>query len=165
MVATAKQIRQLGSGSPATPASGDYVPFQGAADGVTRFATLLGLLSAGASNMYSLPQSAASDNATNVKTTAGTVASLQVYNFAAYPIFLKLYDKANTPSPTADTPVKTIPVPANSTSTNGSGEVINFGPGGLKFVNGIGFAIVKGQAANDDTAVAANDATFNLDYV
>ncbi len=165
MVATAKQIRQLGSGSPAIPASGDYVPFQGAADGVTRFATLLGLLSAGASNMYTLPQSAANNNATNIKATAGTVASLQVYNFAAYPIFLKLYDKTGTPNPATDTPVKTIPVPANSTATNGAGEVLNFGPGGLKFTSGIGFAIVKGQAVNDNTAVAANDATFNLDYV
>jgi hypothetical protein len=118
----------------------------------------------GGATGFTLAQSAASNNATNVKNAAGTLYQIDAYNLAAYPVYIKLYNKATTPAPASDTPVRTIMVPANATPANGAGVVVNFGPAGLALGTGIGYAITKGQAANDNTAVLLGDCTLNGSY-
>jgi hypothetical protein len=55
---------------------------------------------------------AASTNATSLKASAGQAYSIDVFNVAAYPVYLKLYNKASAPTVGTDTPIATIPVPA-----------------------------------------------------
>jgi hypothetical protein len=107
-----------------------------------------------------LPSSAASTNATNVKTTAGRVYSASGKNNAAYDVFLVLYDAStNPPVPGTTTIRKKIVCPA------GQAFVYDW-PVGLSFATGIGYAFTKLVADADATALVAADITaFNLDYV
>jgi len=105
--------------------------------------------------------SAASTNATSVKTSAATVFSCQLGNTGAGVAFVKIYNKASAPTVGTDTPVKTLIVPGNAA---GAGSNPTFGPGG--FALGTGFALaITGLAPNSDTtAVAANQVVVNCDY-
>jgi hypothetical protein len=100
----------------------------------------------------------ATNNAASIKGTPGTVHALHVFNNAGYPLFAKLYDKATAPAPAVDTPKRTIGVQA------GTGRDVLFGTGGLAFAIGIGIALVKGIADNDDTATATADAAIGVEY-
>ena len=104
--------------------------------------------------------SANTTNATVVKASAGTVASIQVYNINASPVYLKLYNMATTPAET-DTPVKRILVPGGTT---GTGSNIPIPAQGLAFSTGIAFRLVAGIADNSTTAVSASEQTVNIDY-
>jgi hypothetical protein len=109
---------------------------------------------------YHLPSSAASNNSTNVKASAGTVYNITVTNTNAAVRYLKLYDKATAPTVGTDTPVMTLGIPPNV-----GGYSVPF-PVGLKFSNGIGFGMVVNAADADNTSVAAGDLVgFNLAYV
>lgn len=105
--------------------------------------------------------SAASTNATSVKASAGTVYSIQVYNINASPRYLKLYNKASSPTVGTDVPVKRIMIPGN---TSGAGSNITIPSCGIKFSTGIAFALTTGIADSDSTGVAANEILVNLDY-
>ena len=105
--------------------------------------------------------SAASTNATSVKSSAGQLGGLQVFNNSANIGYLKLYDKASTPTVGTDTPIKTLLIPAN---TNGAGFTLARGVIGTQFSNGIALAITGGIADNDNTAVAASAFIVNGDY-
>ncbi len=104
--------------------------------------------------------SAASDNATNVKASAGQLYAVQVFNTNASARYLKLYDKATAPTVGTDTPVKTLLIPGNIT---GAGMVLNWDKG-LEFTAGIGFGLTTGIADSDTNAVAANEIAVDLDY-
>lgn len=106
-----------------------------------------------------LASSAASTNATSVKTSAGRVYGLQGMNTAAYDVFLVLYDTAtNPPVPGTTTIRKKITIPA------GAAFAIDF-PVGLTFSTGIGYAFTKLSADSDTTALASGDVLqFNMDY-
>lgn len=102
--------------------------------------------------------STADTNLVNVKNAAGSVAGIEVSNLDTVPIFLKLYNKASAPVLATDTPIKTIMVPAGQTL----------------FLNktyydrhalGISYAITKGIAINDTTALSANLAVVNISYI
>lgn len=100
--------------------------------------------------------SAGSTNATSVKASAGQVYGWTVYNNAAYPIYLKFYNTAGTP--TAGTGVvKTVGVQAGMQLTYSQ-------PLGIAFSTGIGITITKGIADNDATAVLANDCVIDVEY-
>lgn len=99
----------------------------------------------------------ASDNAVNVKASAGYVHFIHAHNINAATRYLKLYDKATAPS-SADTPVMRIPLPPNVPMN------INLDSHPAKFTLGIGFRIVTGIADSDNTAVAANEQVLNLGY-
>lgn len=101
--------------------------------------------------------SANSNNATNVKGSAGQVFGWYLYNANAAVRYLKLYNKATSPTVGTDTPVMTIPIPP------GSAANVEFG-NGIPFGTGIGFGIVTGVADNDNTSVAANEIIVNLFY-
>lgn len=69
-------------------------------------------------------------------------------------IYLKLYDKATTPT-SGDTPAIVMPIPPTM-----AGNV--FDVGGVEFVNGLAFRVTTGIANNNDVAVAASMASVSL---
>lgn len=100
---------------------------------------------------------AATTNATSVKTTAGNVYSIEVSNTTATQFFLKLYNKASAPTVGTDIPIATIPIPASSF------QQFEFGRMGKRFTTGIAFAVTAGIAATDTAAVLAGS-YVNINY-
>jgi hypothetical protein len=99
---------------------------------------------------------AASANAANIKASAGVVYGIDIFNNAAYPIYVKLHNTSGAPTP-------------------GSGVVRAFGvqagvhysktfPLGLAFTTGIGISIVTGITDASAAAVAANDCVVDVEY-
>lgn len=105
--------------------------------------------------------SGASTNATSVKASAGQVYSIYAHNLNAAVRYLKLYNKASSPTVGTDTPVLTLPIPGN---TAGAGFVLDTGGMGIAFATGIALAITTGVADADAGAVAANDIVVNILY-
>lgn len=113
--------------------------------------------SSGTTNNFHLV-AAASTNATSIKTAHAVVYSFDIFNAAAAPRYVKLYNKASAPTVGTDTPLKTIGVPA--------GGHVNFASAlGMSFTTGLALAITTGIADTDATAVAANDVVVDLDYL
>lgn len=104
--------------------------------------------------------SAGSTNATNVKNAAGAIGFIYAVNLNAAVRYLKLYNKASSPTVGTDTPVATLPIPASAT---GAGFMIPI-PGGVGFATGISLALTTGVADADTAAVAANDILIWLGY-
>ena len=104
----------------------------------------------------------ATTNANNVKASAGTLKSVQVYNLGAAAVFLKLYNSATAPTAGSGTPVKRIMIPGNT--AGGAGANFNLPPEGVAFPAGIGFTCTGAIADNDTTAVTAANILINLDY-
>jgi hypothetical protein len=102
--------------------------------------------------------SAATTNATSIKGTAGNLVNVDLFNVAAYDVFVKLYNKASAPTVGTDTPVWTVPIKA------GQGYARTFQLG-KSFPTGIALAITKLQADSDTTAVAAGDVTGAIDWI
>ena len=107
---------------------------------------------------YSRVVSGASTNATNLKASAGGIAAIDLFNVAAYTVFLKLYNKASAPTVGTDIPVWTIPIQA------GGGFSREFLQGEY-FATGIAYAMTKLQADSDTTALAAGDVTGRIKWV
>lgn len=103
--------------------------------------------------------SAATTNATSVKTSAGTLFALIASNTAASPRFIKLYNKASAPTVGTDVPVLTIPIAASATAQ------IDLGTLGYRFATGIALAITGLAADSDTTAIAANEVKVLISYV
>lgn len=99
--------------------------------------------------------SAASDNATVIKTGSGQLHALTVINTSATMYYLKLYDKAVAPT-SGDTPVHTYPIPAGA---SGNGFVVSSGSFGEQYNNGISFRITA-QGADADTGSCAAGAIY-----
>jgi hypothetical protein len=102
--------------------------------------------------------SAASVNNTNLKGSAGRIYNIDVFNVAAYDVFMKFYNKATAPVAGTDTPVWTVPL------KSGTGFARSF-PAGKSFATGIGYAITKLQADSDTTVIAASDVTGAIDWI
>lgn len=100
---------------------------------------------------------AATTNATNLKASAGTISNIDVFNVAAYDVFLKFYNKASAPTVGTDTPVWTVPIKA------GTGYARTF-PFGKWFATGVSYAITKLQADSDTTVLVAGDVTGAIDW-
>lgn len=110
----------------------------------------------GSGSNYNLV-TAASTNLALVKSTAGTLNEITVFNHTAATIYVKLYNKATAPVST-DVPIMVIPVAAGALYT------WEFGQMGKRFLLGIGIGVTGGVANNDATAVAAG-ALINATYV
>lgn len=102
--------------------------------------------------------SAASNNSTALKGSAGQVYDLLACNGSAAVKYVKLYNKATAPTCGTDTPVLRITVPASNCAPPISSNI------GLAFSLGIGYCIVTGVADTDNTAVAANDVFLSIGY-
>ena len=101
-----------------------------------------------------------SNNATVVKSSAGSVAGIRVFNNSGNIAYLKFYNKATTPAPASDTVFDKVLIPAN---TSGAGAAINL-PYGQSFSTGIAFAVVAGFGDTDNTSVAANAFSVTVLY-
>ena len=98
-----------------------------------------------------LASSAASTNATVAKSSAGRLYRVQAFNNATNLLFLKIYNKATTPTVGTDTPIATLALPSKVTYN------LDFDLIGLYCSLGISFAITANAADNDTTAIAASD--------
>jgi hypothetical protein len=122
--------------------------------GLLKFLKAAGVMATGAASPTRLI-AAAGTNATLVKSSAGAVYGWHLYNAAAYPVFLKLYNASTAPTAGSGTPALTIPIPA------GAAANIEFTKG-IAFGTGIGFTITKLAADTDATSVVAGDLVVNL---
>lgn len=105
-----------------------------------------------------LLSAAASTNATSAKGSAGRVFTIIGVNNAAAARFLKLYNKASSPTVGSDTPVATFQLPALQSFA------IDI-PRGLSFSTGIAYALTTAAADADTGALAAGDVTcLNIAY-
>jgi hypothetical protein len=95
--------------------------------------------------------SAASTNATLIKSTAGTLWSAVVSNVAASARYLKFFNLTTAPNVGTSVPVFTVLVPAGGTI------VIEGGANGIRFGTGISLAITGAAGDLDTTAIAAGD--------
>lgn len=103
--------------------------------------------------------SAASNNATSLKGSAGHLYGGSVSNTNAAARFVKFYNKASAPAPATDNALIlwTIQVPANAT-------VLFVAPEGGVFGTGIGFAAVANMSDTDNTSIGAGDLSIDLRY-
>lgn len=102
--------------------------------------------------------SAASTNATLVKSSAGTIGSVTGSNTNAAVRYLKVYNKATAPTVGTDTPIRTIMLPPNGTIH------LDF-PKGLRTSLGIGICMTTGAAVADTGAVAAAEVISGMEYI
>jgi hypothetical protein len=110
-----------------------------------------------ASSSSRLLSAAATTNATSVKGSSGTIKAIQGYNAKTSPVFLKIYNKASSPTVGSDTPVKTIYLPASSAFA------FNFS---FTLGTGIAYALTGAAADADTTALSAGDILcLNIDYI
>jgi len=98
--------------------------------------------------------SAATTNATNVKSSAGRLLGWRITNLNAAFRYVKLHNSAGVPTAGAGV-VETIAIAPNSTSV---GEL----PAGSGFTTGIAITTVTGATDADATAVAANELIIDL---
>jgi hypothetical protein len=101
---------------------------------------------------------AASDNATNLKSSAGQVYSIDGYNNGSAPVYFKLYNASSTPTGCGATNLfKVVGLQAGTQHTLQSEE-------GWALGTGIGYCLTGGIADSDDTAVTASVATIDVGY-
>lgn len=103
--------------------------------------------------------SAATNNATSLKSSAGMLYGGSISNTNASPRYVKFYNKATAPAPATDNALIlwTLQVPGNST-------VPVAVPEGGVFGTGIGFAAVANMADTDNTSIGAGDLSIDLRY-
>lgn len=107
---------------------------------------------------FRLAASTNTTNATNVKTTAGTLWNVTAINTLATVAYIKFYDETTAPTVGTDVPVFVVPLAVSNAVTT-----VTF-PQGLRFNNGISYAVTGGMADSDTTVVAANQVTFSGTY-
>lgn len=113
--------------------------------------------------------SAASTNATVVKSSAGQVFGWVITNTSASPRYIKFYNKSTTPTVGTDTPFLRLMVPGN---TSGAGLVAAEFVNGITFAAGnaiggapgIGYAITVNAGDSDTTVIGANEVIVNVFY-
>lgn len=107
------------------------------------------------SSLFTL-NSAATTNATGVKSGSAFLQNIQVNNAAAAARWLRIYNTASAPVVGTDTPVLVIHIPATSSKEIMLGDVT--------LTNGLGFAITGAAPFLDATAVAAGDVQVAISY-
>jgi hypothetical protein len=104
--------------------------------------------------------SAASTNATSVKTSNGTIGTLILTNSSATWAYFKLINKASAPTVGTDTAVINIGVAPNTTLDCSSSFA------GLRMSTGIAYYVSGGSSLTDNTALgAAGTFLVNMTYV
>lgn len=105
--------------------------------------------------------SAASTNATLVKSSPGTVGYITVGSVNAAPRYLKLYNQTTSPTVGTDVPVQTYIIPGN---TAGAGSNIPLPDQGIALTVGIAWAITVEATDAGSTGVALNEITVNYGW-
>jgi hypothetical protein len=106
-----------------------------------------------------LAAASANQDSQNIKSSAGTLYSICIFNTATAIRYLKLYN--NTSPTSSSTPVMTIALPG---FTTGSGAVICPAVG-IAFSTAIAFRMTTGQGDSDASAVTAGDLVFSYVYI
>lgn len=101
--------------------------------------------------------SAASTNGANIKSSGAQVVGWALTNNGTAMRYVKLYNKASSPTVGTDVPRVTFGIPAGS-----SANIVWEPP--LAFETGLGIAITAGMADSDATAVAATEVAANIFY-
>jgi len=115
-----------------------------------------GPVSTGGASVYRLI-SAATNNANNIKASAGQIYGWYFSNENNAFRYLKFYNKATSPTVGTDTPFLTLPIPGKS-----AGHVA--WPFGIAMGTGISVAIVSGQADNNNGSISAGDVVIDVLY-
>lgn len=102
--------------------------------------------------------SAATTNATLVKSTAGTLWSIAVSNTNAAARFLKLFNLTTAPTVGTSVPVFTVAIPSGGT------VLVNGGSNGIRFSTGISLAITGAAGDLDTTVIGAGDVKVATTY-
>lgn len=104
----------------------------------------------------------ATEDATTVKASAGTLIGGYISNINASVRYFKLYNKASNPAPASDSALLKLrfAVPANGRIDIGAALGAP-----VYFSTGIAYVLVTGVADTDVAEVAANDLIVNLTYV
>jgi len=144
-----------------TAGRGQTVAGQAIATHISSATTLLANLtpsaSYGASTLHHLV-SAATTNATSVKTSAANINDITLSNNSSTPRYFKLYNKASAPTVGTDTPVRVVMIPPNSTISLGLGTY------GVRFTTGLAYAITGAITNTDTTAIGANEVVVGISY-
>ena len=116
-------------------------------------ATTPAAAAAGGATPYHLSGgTAASNNSTSIKGSAGTLYDLTPINTTSAIYFLKLYDSATAPTCSSATNLKHVyPIPQN---TGAGGGFIRSLAVGEAYANGIGFCVTAGGADTDNSNAA-----------
>ncbi len=101
---------------------------------------------------------ASSNNATNVKASAGQVYHISACNTSAAIKYVRLYNKATSPTCGSDTPFLRYEVPASNCMPPIDTAI------GFPFGTGIGFCITGAAGDSDNTSVTASDVLLNIGY-
>lgn len=96
--------------------------------------------------------SAASNNATNCKTSAGAVHGVWFINTTGTVYYFRRYNTASAPTCSSATGLVGAPIPVPA-DTSGSGTVITF-PLPQTFDTGVSYCLTGGSATNDNTNAA-----------
>lgn len=97
-----------------------------------------------------ITSAAGTTNATSAKASAGRIHNITGYNAAAAVRYLKIYNKASSPTVGSDTPVLTFALPP------GAGFAFDF-PKPYYFGTGIAYAMTTGNSDADTGALTAGD--------
>ena len=100
---------------------------------------------------------AGSNNATLIQAGSVKVLNIFVNNAAASERWVRLYDKATTPTGGTDVPVIVINIPASSSKEIALKIEI-------EFLLGLGIGITGAAAYNDNTSVTAHDVQIYIGY-
>lgn len=101
--------------------------------------------------------SAATTNATLVKSSAGRVYGYQLANTSASWRYVKFYNKATAPTVGTDVPLHTLPLAPNTTTDLNLTIPITH-------ATGIGIAVTGSPADNDATAIGAGEVVGTIFY-
>lgn len=106
--------------------------------------------------IYSL----ATTNATLVKNTAGSIGAIHLYSTLTTTTvaYLKLYNKATLPIPGTDVPFAVYKI-------GGSNSLSIEFPKGMKFSQGLGFAITRGGSPIDILIIGIGEITGQIVYI
>ena len=104
-----------------------------------------------------LASSAATNNATSAKASAGNLFTVSVVNTNAAARYLKFYNKASAPAPGTDNALLMWVLQVPASTVNGGLATLDFGARPLYFSTGIAWAMVTGAGDTDNTAVGAGD--------
>lgn len=115
---------------------------------------------AGGLSIDSQIQTSAAVLTTVVKASAGRLGFIACYNSGSAAAYLKVYNKATTPS-SSDTPIYRAVIPANNSTGSGFIQPIIIG---VTCNAGISYRVTGGIADNDTTALTANTILVNIAY-
>jgi len=143
--------------TPATisSATGDYEPYK--VNGVGAVWASITPATAGGLSIYRLI-TAATTNASLVKSSAGNVYSIYAFNAGTVARYLKFSNTATAPTPGSTAVAYTVYLPASS-------NIIIPITTGLSFSTGISFCVTTGVGDTDATVVsAASEVVINIGY-